>query len=95
MNDLKKLCLEGNNLILVNGLYDAMVETRVSLVYEMWQEIKCNLEAKIPDLPELSEESDISPDRVRRFVMGQRNSEHHGLYSKLDSAHRAFLGVER
>ena len=94
MNDLEKLCLEDNNLILVNDLYYAMIETRVSLVYKMWQEIKCNLEAKIPDLPEESEESDITPDRVRRFVTGQRNYRHHGQYYKLGVARRAFLGVE-
>ena len=88
MNDLKKLCLEGNNLILVNDLYDAMVETRVSLVYEMWQEIKLAiLRRKDPgsyrNCPRESEYY-VPEDRVRRFVMGQRNYKHHGLYYKLE-----------
>ena len=94
MNDLEKLCLEDDNLVLAHDLNDAMVEARISLVHEMWQEIDFNLKEKIPDLPELSEESDITEERVRSFVTKQRNYKHHGLYYRLEIAPRAFVGVE-
>ena len=95
MNDLEKLCLEDNNLILVNDLYYAMIETRVSLVYKMWQEIACKLRKKIPHLPKPQrDEYYVTEDKVRHFVTGQRNSKHHGLYYELEFARsRASLGV--
>ena len=94
MNDLKKLCLQDDNLVLAHDLNGAMVEARVSLVHEMWQEIAGNLQEKIPDLPKPDkDESDITVERVRHFVTGQRNYKNHGLYYRLGFARRAFLGV--
>lgn len=49
------------------------------------------MRAEITDLPARSEESDISEERIRRFVTGQRSSGYHGLYFRLDE--RVELGV--
>ena len=92
MSDLKKLCLENNNLLLVHDLGEAMVEVKISLLSELWQEIEDGLRTQVPDLPSKSDDSDISETRIRRFVTGKRNYGLHGLYYKLDA--NAKLGVE-
>ena len=92
MSDLKKLCLQDNNLVLVHDLNKAMVEARVSLLLQLWQEIECKLREEISDLPEKSEVSDISEERIRRFVTYQRSYRVHGLY--FGFGRYAKLGVE-
>lgn len=92
MSDLKELCLENNNLLLVHDLGEAMVEAKISLLAKLWQEIEDGLRAQVPDLPAKSADSDISETRIRRFVTGQRNYAGHGLNYTLDD--HAMLCVE-
>ena len=92
MSDLKDLCLQDNNLVLVHDLNEAMVEVRVSLLHDLWQEIECKLREEIPGLPDKSKDSDISEERIRRFVTYQRNYAWHGLY--FGFGRYAKLGVE-
>ena len=92
MNDLKELCLEDNNLLLVHDLSEAMVEAKISLLAKLWREIESGLQAQVPDLPAKSDDSDISETRIRRFVTGQRSYNYHGLYYKLDA--NAIIGIE-
>ncbi len=60
MNDLKELCLASDNIVLVHDLTVAMAETKIVLVQKLWQEIEGGLRKEIPDLPEKSDDSDIS-----------------------------------
>ena len=92
MNDLKKLCLQDDNLLLVHDLGQAMVEAKISLLEKLWQEIEAGLHAEQPDLPVNSEDSDISEARIRRFVTYGKNYKWHGLYFALDET--ANIGVE-
>ena len=92
MNELKKLCLEDNNLLLVHDLSEAMVEAKISLLEELWREIGRELQAQVPDLPVKSDEWEISEARIRGFVTGQRGYNWHGLYYALDD--HAYLCVE-
>ena len=94
MEELKKLCLEGEgeNLLLVHDLNEAMVEARVWLLQKLWQEIECSLKKDLPNLPDPSkEDSDISEQRIRRFVTYQRGYRDHGIYFKIGL--HAYLGV--
>ena len=92
MNDLKKLCLEDNNLLLVHDLTEAMTEAKIALLVKLWQEIENGLQAQVPDLPTKSDDSDVSETRIRRFVTYQRSYNWHGLYYELDA--NAMLGIE-
>ena len=92
MNDLKELCLQDANLLLVHDLGEAMVEAKISLLVRLWQEIEAGLQAELPDLRANSEDSDISEARIRRFATYRRNYNWHGLYFALDEG--ATLGVE-
>lgn len=79
MTALKDL-LKGENLVLAHDLNEAMTEARIALLYKLWKEIDCSMK-EIPDPPELDDgESDISEDRIRRFVTYQRGYQNHGLY---------------
>ena len=91
MNDLMRLCLKGENLLLVKDLKDAMVEAEVRLLFKLWQEIALRLKERVPDLPELSEDvSDITEGTIRRFVT-DRKYRWHGLFYGI--ARHVFLGV--
>ncbi len=94
MNDLKELCLSDDNLVLIHDLGEAMVEAKVSLLVLFWQEIERGLEAEIPDLPAKADDSDITEDRVRRFVTYQRNYNWHGLYYRLGDDATLCIEVE-
>ena len=50
MNELEKLCLEDDNLVLVHDLKEAMINAVVSLQLELWEDIEKALGEKIPDL---------------------------------------------
>lgn len=86
MNELKELCLKDNNLLLVHDLKEAMTEAHISLLQKLWCEIESALKTEFPDLPDLpakdKEKSDISEERIRRFVKDSRNYQGHGLYFK-------------
>ena len=93
MKELKELCLQNDNLVLVHELNEAMIEARVSLLHKLWQGIAYKLREAIPDLLDLSEEnSDIAEERIRRFVTYQRNYRYHGIRWKFGC--HAFLSVE-
>ena len=94
MNDLKKLCLTDDNLVLVHDLGEAMVEARISLLVKLWNEIECGLRDRISDLPGKADGWDISEARIRRFVTGQRNYNWHGLYYRLDNGAKLCVEVE-
>ena len=94
MMDLKKLCLRDRNIVLVHDLGKAMVEAKISLLRKLWREIECRLGEKIPDLPDKSEESDITKARIRRFVTVQNDKDkYHGLYFQLDQHARLDVAV--
>ena len=92
MSDLKELCLKDNNLVLVHDLKEAMTEAHISLLQKLWCEIESALKKVIPALPDKDDEqSDISKERISRFVKDSRNYQYHGLYYTLSST--ASLGV--
>ncbi len=80
MNDLRDLILLDNNLVLVHDMNEAMLEARVSLLTEFWGEIDRTVRKRIPDFPERTEESDVSPENIRKFLNRQRGNFYHGLY---------------
>ncbi|MCY4005033.1 MAG: PD-(D/E)XK nuclease family protein [Rhodospirillales bacterium] len=92
MNDLKDLCLQDNNIVLVHDLRQAMDKAKISLLERLWKEIESELRAGITDLPAQSKESDISEERIRQFVTKQRSYGGHGLYFGFEQ--HAKLGVE-
>ena len=94
MENLKELCLRDGNLVLVHDLGEAMVEAKISLLRSLWREIDCRLREEIPDLPDKSEDSDITEDRIRRFVTGRRKYNYHGLYFGLDQHAKLCVDVE-
>lgn len=94
MRDLKELILRDDNIVLVHDLGEAMVEAKISLLERLWREIEIGLGTEIADLPAKSEESDISENRIRRFVTGQRGYNLHGLYFGLDKHARLCVEVE-
>ena len=94
MNDLKELCLQDDNIVLVHDLGEAMIEAKISLLKRLWKEIESGLRTEIPDLPAKSKESDISEGRIRRFATGQRSYNFHGLYFGLDKHAKLCVEVE-
>ena len=98
MRELKELCLKDDNLVVVHDLNEAMVEARTALLSKLWEEIDSGISKNICDLPEESkdkEESDITEDRIRRFVTYQRKFAYHGLWWKFDDqGHDWWLGIE-
>lgn len=85
MKELKELCLQGNNLFLVHDLKEAMNEVRVSLLQELWQAIRCEMDT-IADLRDQFQE-DTFEKKIEAFVNGQRNSMYQGLsYTVGDNA---------
>ena len=80
MSELKELLSKDNNLALASDLREAILEVHIDLLKKLWEAIESELKNKIPDLPEKGSDSDISPERIRHFVTGQRYYKHHGLY---------------
>ena len=50
MSDLKELCLEDNNFVLIHDLRDAMREVETELRKKMWDEIESELKSEIQNL---------------------------------------------
>ncbi len=91
MNELRDLCLQGNNLVLAHDLHEGMVEAKALLLKKLWDEIEGALEKL--DLPDKDNgESDTSSDTIKRFVTAS-NSRRHGLYYG-GGVKEAWLGVE-
>ena len=80
MSDLKKLCLEDNNLVLVHDLNEAMVRARIELLQKLWQEIDCALKKEIPDLTSKNQPEGDFKERIEEFVTRRRSYKWHGLY---------------
>ena len=51
MSVLTDLCLEGNNLILLHDLHQAMKQAQIGLLRKLWKEIDETTGRMIPDLP--------------------------------------------
>ena len=81
MKELKELCLQDDNLVLVHDLTKAMNEVRVSLLRELWQEIKREIDT-IADLRDLCQE-DTFEGKIEAFVNSQRGSMWQGLSYKV------------
>ena len=94
MDALKNLCLEGNNLLLVHDLNEAMIEAKVHLLQGLWGEIEAALRREISDLPSKNEElSDTSYETIKHFVTAQRNYKGwSGLYYSFSK--NVALGIE-
>ena len=89
MKELTKLCLEGNNLILVHNLNEAMTDARVCLLEKLWVEIDCALNEEISDLPPKNEDGEyaansVSNERIKCLVTNRRRA-YHGLYYSFGS----------
>ena len=102
MSELKNLLLQDNNLAFASDLINATTEVRIDLLQKLWDEIESELKETIPDLPEkANRDSDVppkgkivSPERIRRFVRGQKNGKWHGLYYPFGKSGAASLGAE-
>ena len=94
MNELKELCLKNNNLVLVHDLNEALIEAKVDLLQQLWNEIDVALKAEISDLPPKDDElSDTSHKTIKFFVTAQRNWKWaNGLYYSFSK--NAALGIE-
>ncbi len=83
MKDLTELCLQGNNLVLVHDLNEAMIDAKVLLLKKLWCEIDAALNAEISDIPSVDETfSDYdypSERKIKHFFTAQRNR-YHALY---------------
>ena len=90
MNELKELCLEGNNLVLVHDLNEAMLEAKVSLLHQLWLDIDAVLKEEISDLPPCTD-SDISEETIKKFLTSERRIVYHGLNYSHDD--QVFLSV--
>lgn len=95
MNELKKLLLQDNNLVLAHTLREATTEVHIELLQKLWREIDDALTKEISDLPTRNEKlSDISDNRIRKFVTAQKNYKYHGLFYSFGNRGGASLGVE-
>ena len=97
MKELKELCLEKNNLILVHDLNEAIIDAKACLLAKLWDEIDCALKEQIS--ARLSKYKDgenvaysVSDERIKRFLTNQRGT-YHGLYYSFGSG-AASLGAE-
>lgn len=100
MSELKQLLLQDNNLVLAHTLIEATTEVHIELLKKLWDEIDSELRNKIRDLPKKGSDSDISPERIRHFVTGQKSYKHHGLYypfgnsgAGVEVGHSIYFGI--
>lgn len=92
MKELKNLLLQDKNLVLACHLSEAMLEVRIKSLKELWDEIESELKNTIQDLPDKGNNSDTSPERIRHFIILQKNFRH-GLYYPFGRG-VASIGVE-
>ena len=93
MNELKKLLLQDDNLVLAHELNKARIEIYIALLHKLWCEIESELEAKIPDLPtDRADSSEISEKTIRKYVTNP-SSQLYGLLYRFDSSSDAKLAV--
>ena len=93
MNELKKLLLQDDNLVLAHELNKARIEIYIELLHTLWREIESELQAKIPDLPaDRADSSNISEKRIRKYVTNP-SSKYYGLLYRFDSISDAKLAV--
>lgn len=89
MNELQDLLSEGNNLIIAHDLNEAMTRTKISLLWKLWCEIESalkDIKEQIPDFPDKDENlSDISEERVKKYVRGLRGNNIHRLYYRVST----------
>ena len=97
MKELTELCLEGDNLILVHDLNEAMIDAKACLLAKLWDEIDCALKEQISDRLSKykngeNEAYSVSDERIKRFLTNHQGT-YHGLYYSFGSG-AASLGVE-
>ena len=85
MEDLTKLCLEDNNLVLVHDLKEAKFRARVCLLKKLWNEIDSALKETIGDLPPTDEDgkndaNSVSDTKIKCFLTPMRRNCFHGLF---------------
>ena len=89
MNELQDLLSEGNNLIIAHDLNEAMTRTKISLLWKLWCEIESalkDIKEQMPDFPDKDENlSDISEERVKKYVRGLRDNNIHRLYYRVST----------
>lgn len=89
MNELQDLLSEGNNLVIAHDLNEALTRAKISLLWKLWCEIESalkNIKEQIPDFPDKDEDlSDISEERVKKYVRGLRDNNTHRLYYRVNS----------
>lgn len=85
MNGLKELCLQDNNLVLIQDLYEAMIEVKVALLKRLWCEINTELKV-VPGIAQLRTDHQISEEKIKRFFTNQRDTYHGLFYQFCDEA---------
>lgn len=89
MNELQDLLSEKNNLIIAHDLNEAMTRTKISLLWKLWCEIESalkDIKEQISDFPDKDENlSDISEERVKKYVRGLRGNSIHRLYYRVST----------
>lgn len=105
MDELKKLLLQGNNLIIARDLGDAVVGARVGAMHHVWQKIESELKNDPTSFGERvnpldGDPSDLSEGRIRGAIEQRRGRSWwlgwFGLYysSGIENLPNVSLGVE-
>lgn len=94
MDELKKLLLQGNNLVIAHDLKDVVIDARVQAMHWVWQEIERRLRENPNLFGDTQEPSDISENRIRGAIERRRGKAGwFGLYYS-SGIENALLGVE-
>lgn len=72
MDGLKKLLLQGNNLIIARDLENVAVDARVDAMHRVWKTIKLGLTKDPNSFGERMDPSSLSKDRIRAAIERQR-----------------------
>ncbi|MDE0036583.1 MAG: PD-(D/E)XK nuclease family protein [Gammaproteobacteria bacterium] len=76
MNELKKLCKTGDNMLLARDLARAFAQAEVDLVVQLWDRIASKLKAKVPDLPRDPQYTDRAKrPAVEKTISGKQRYE--------------------
>ena len=74
MDALKKLCLEGNNLVLIRDLHDSGNEVVSDLHEKLWNEIHSELELLESEIPEFRQLLTDKSDTKRYYKLSEASS---------------------
>ena len=94
MDELKKLLLQGNNLVIAHDLKDVVIDARVQAIHWIWQEIERRLRENPNSFGDTQGPSDISENRIKDAIKRRRGKAGwFGLYYS-SGIENALLGVE-